>query len=271
MSSEKGHDLIWSRPEPGERRPRFSRQQIAATALAIADAEGFEALSMRRIAAELGAGTMTLYHYVRNKEELVALMDDAHMAESLVPEAELPEHWRTALTVIARRTRAALMRHPWALQALQAAQFGPNAMRHFEQSLAALAQTPLDAATKFAVLAIVDDYVFGNVLRAGEVLARRQAPREEVEAVIAYAMSEIRAGRYPHTQALLGETRPGETPRPEETQAGQFDADAVFDQGLEALLDGLALRFGLAPSEPAPVQPGFGSGRQGSAPGGEPV
>ena len=163
------------------------------------------------------------------------------------------------------------MRHPWAVQALQAAQFGPNAMRHFEQSLAALAQTPLDAATKFAVLAIVDDYVFGNVLRAGEVLARRQAPREEVEAVIAYAMSEIRAGRYPHTQALLGETRPGETPRPEETQAGQFDADAVFDQGLEALLDGLALRFGLAPSEPAPVQPGFGSGRQGSAPGGEPV
>src|SRR5262245_57805472 len=269
MSSEKGYDLIWSRPEPGERRPRFSRQQIAATALAIADAEGFEALSMRRIAAELGAGTMTLYHYVRNKEELVALMDDAHMAESLVPEAELPEDWRKALTVIARTSRAALMRHPWALQALQAAQFGPNAMRHFEQSLAALARTPLDAATKFAVLAIVDDYVFGNVLRAGEVLARRQAPRDEVEAVMAYAMSEIRTGRYPHTQALLGE--PGETPRPVGTEAGQFDADAVFDQGLEALLDGLALRFGLAPSEPTPVQPGFGSGRQGPAPGGEPV
>lgn len=257
MSSEKGHDLIWSRPEPGERRPRFSRQQIAATALAIADAEGFEAVSMRRIAAELGAGTMTLYHYVRNKEELVALMDDAHIAESLVPEGELPEDWRKALTVIARRTRAALMRHPWALQALQAAQFGPNAMRHFEQSLAALARTPLDGATKFAVLAIVDDYVFGNVLRAGEVLARRQTardrPREEVEAVVAYAMSEIRTGRYPHTQALLGETRPGETPRPEETEAGRFDADAVFDQGLEALLDGLALHFGLAPSEPALV------------------
>lgn len=258
MSSEKGHDLIWSRPEPGERRPRFSRQQIAATALAIADAEGFEAVSMRRIAAELGAGTMTLYHYVRNKEELVALMDDAHMAESLVPEGELPEDWRNALTVIARRTRTALMRHPWALQALQAAQFGPNAMRHFEQSLAALAGTPLDAATKFAVLAVVDDYVFGNVLRAGELSARRQAARdtrEEVEAVMAYAMSEIATGRYPHTQALLGDTRPGETPRPEETEAGRFDADAVFDQGLEALLDGLALRLGLAPSEPAPVEP----------------
>lgn len=266
--------MIWSRPEPGERRPRFSRQQIAATALAIADAEGFEAVSMRRIAGELGAGTMTLYYYVRNKEELVALMDDAHMAEALVPEGELPEDWRQALTVIARRTRAALMRHRWALQALQAAQFGPNAMRHFEQSLAALAQTPLDAATKFAVLAVVDDYVFGNVLRAGELFARRQAardmPQEEVAAIMAYAMSEIRTGRYPHTQALLGDTRPGETPRPEEVPAGRFDADAVFDQGLEALLDGLALRFGLAPSEPAPVEPGFGSGRRGRDLGSQP-
>src|SRR5262249_50011294 len=115
MSSEKGYDLIWSRPEPGERRPRFSRQQIAATALAIADAEGFEALSMRRIAAELGAGTMTLYHYVRNKEELVALMDDAHMAESLVPEAERPEDWRKALTGICGRDREGVWRRTLSL------------------------------------------------------------------------------------------------------------------------------------------------------------
>jgi AcrR family transcriptional regulator len=257
MSSDKGHDLIWSRPEPAERRPRFSRRQIAETALAIADAEGFEAVSMRRIAAELGAGTMTLYHYVRNKEELVALMDDAHMAESLVAAGELPQDWRAALTVIARRTRAVLMRHPWALQSLQAAQFGPNAMRHFEQSLAALAHTPLDAPAKFSVLAIVDDYVFGNVLRAGEMLARRQAARdtspEEVEAVMAYAMSEMRTGRYPHMQALLGDVGPGEAPGPEEVGAGMYDADAWFDRGLEALLDGIALRFGLPPSEPAPA------------------
>src|SRR5215207_5547112 len=66
---------IWARPEPGERRPAHTREKIAETAIAIADAEGFEAVSMRRIAAELGAGTMTLYHYVRTKDELVALMD----------------------------------------------------------------------------------------------------------------------------------------------------------------------------------------------------
>ena len=64
-------ELDLDRPEPGARRPRHTREQIAAAALAIADAEGFEAVSMRRVAAELGAGTMTLYHYVRTKDELV--------------------------------------------------------------------------------------------------------------------------------------------------------------------------------------------------------
>src|SRR6185436_15098966 len=98
-------DSIWERPEPGARRPRYTREQIARTALAIADAEGFEAVSMRRVASELGAGTMTLYHYVRNKDELIELMDDAMMSELIVPDDEMPSDWREALTAIARRSR----------------------------------------------------------------------------------------------------------------------------------------------------------------------
>ena len=85
MASVDESALIWTRPEPGTRRPKFTRDQIASTALAIADTEGFAAVSMRRIAAELGAGTMTLYYYVRTKDELVALMDDAIMGEVLDP------------------------------------------------------------------------------------------------------------------------------------------------------------------------------------------
>jgi len=78
--------LLWAR---STRRPKHTREQIAATALAIADAEGIEAVTMRRIAAELGAGTMTLYHYVASKAELTALMLDAIMAEQLAPVADL--------------------------------------------------------------------------------------------------------------------------------------------------------------------------------------
>ena len=166
---------IWTRPEPGARKPRFSREQIAAAALAIADTEGFEAVSIRRVAAELGAGTMSLYRYISAKSNLVALMDDAIMGESLIPGGQLPADWREALAMIARSTRETLLRHPWAVQALQgrgaAAQdgpFGPNGLRHFEQSLAAVATAPLDTAAKLDLLAIVDNYVFGHVMRAGE-------------------------------------------------------------------------------------------------------
>ena len=139
-------DLIWLRPEPSERRPRFSRDQITATALLIADVDGFEAVTMKRIATELGAGTMSLYYYVRTKADVVALMQDAILADLLIPDDELPSHWREAVTVIARRTRDVLLAHPWSIASLNEAQFGPNAMRHIEQSLAALgcAGTPDD-------------------------------------------------------------------------------------------------------------------------------
>ena len=114
--SKTDHLPIWLRPEPAERKPRLTRDKIALAALFIADRAGFEAVSMREVASQLGAGTMTLYHYVRTKDDLVALMDDALMAEVLVPERELPKGWREQLAAIARRTRAVYTRHPWALK-----------------------------------------------------------------------------------------------------------------------------------------------------------
>src|SRR4051812_43136392 len=70
---------LWTRPSPSARRPRFTRDEIAATAMRIADTEGFAAVSMRRIASELDSGTMTLYHYVRTKDELLTLIVDTIM------------------------------------------------------------------------------------------------------------------------------------------------------------------------------------------------
>ncbi len=70
---------VWTRPGPGSRKPLFSRDEIAAAAVKIADEEGFDALSMRRLAAELDAGTMTLYHYVKTKDELLSLVSDRLM------------------------------------------------------------------------------------------------------------------------------------------------------------------------------------------------
>jgi AcrR family transcriptional regulator len=145
------------------KRVQLSRERIAATALAIADAEGFHAVSMRRVAQELGVGTMSLYYYVKTKDDLIAVMDDALMGEILLP--SLPKGWKRAITEIATRTLAVFLRHPCALVSMSSAPPGLNAMRHMEQCLEALAETTMTAEQKLTLLAIVDDFVFGHALR----------------------------------------------------------------------------------------------------------
>ena len=237
MSTSPDTRPIWVRPEPGTRRARFSREQIAAAALAIADAEGFEAVSMRRIAAQLGAGTMSLYRYISTKDDLVTLMDDALMGESLVAEGELPADWRAALTLIARQTRAALLRHPWAVVSLQGrgaagrdGSFGPNGLRHFEQSLAALDGAPLDTAAKLELLTIVDDYVMGSVLRSGEMQDRDQADPRYAAAVMEFITGQLATGEFPRIAALSQDP----------AAAGLTDPDRVaarFERGLALLIE----------------------------------
>src|ERR1700739_1083731 len=105
---------IWAVSAPSARRPRFSREQLAEAALALADADGFDALTMRRVAEDLGAGTMTLYYYVRTKEDLLALVEDAMMGETFEACDPLPKAWRRAVRKLATATRTTYVRHPWA-------------------------------------------------------------------------------------------------------------------------------------------------------------
>jgi AcrR family transcriptional regulator len=156
---------VWTRADRGSRKPRFNRDSIAAAAIRIADAEGFEAVSMRRLAAELDAGTMTLYHYVRTKDELLTLVVDAFLGEVVLsPAQRLPRDWRAAITMIARRTRDALRRHPWILDITDDPNIGPNAMRHFDQSWQALAPLTASFDDKLDLITVVDEYVFGFCL-----------------------------------------------------------------------------------------------------------
>src|SRR6202049_6134 len=96
-----------------KRKSRWTREKIATVALAIADKEGFEAVSMRRVAQELQVGTMSLYYYVKTKDDLIAVMDDALMFEAILP--AMPKNWKRAITEIATRTHSIFLRHPWAL------------------------------------------------------------------------------------------------------------------------------------------------------------
>ena len=249
---ETASDLIWLRPEPNERRPRLRREQIAAAALRIADAEGFEAVTMKRVASELGAGTMTLYYYVRAKADVVALMQDAILADLLIPDDELPAHWREAVTTIARRTRDVLLAHPWSVASLNDAQFGPNAMRHVEQSLAALDELDLEPAAKLSLWGTVDDYVFGSALHTIETLSRAAAAEHNPQLVadaITFGQQQLATGEFPRLTALYQHpTAPNQSVRTDGEGTSLQSTSALladqFEHGLTALLDGLGMRRG---------------------------
>lgn len=246
MSRAQKHDLIWLRPEPNDRRPRFNREQITVAVLKIADIEGFEAVTMKRIAEELDCGTMTLYYYVRTKADIVALMHDAILAEILVP--QLPADWREAVCAIARRTRGVLLAHPWSVVSLNDAQFGPNAMRHVEQSLAALDTLDLAPADKLAFWGIVDDYVFGSALRTVASLSRIAASENNPTLLAdarAFTGQQLATGQFPRL-ASFERKRPlqdqfahGKRASPHRTAV----LATQFERGLKAVLDGLALRM----------------------------
>jgi AcrR family transcriptional regulator len=174
----------------------LSREKIAAAALAIADAEGFSSVSMRRIAQEMGVGTMSLYYYVKTKADLIAVMDDALMGEVLAP--SLPRSWREALTMIATRTRDVFLRHPWALSSMLSAPPGVNAMHHMEQCLQALAGTTMTIREKLALLAIIDDFVFGYALREAA-----SDPKVDLN----FARAQLATGAFPRLKEAFGKGR----------------------------------------------------------------
>ena len=195
------------------RPSQLSREKIAAAALAIADSDGFASVSMRRIAQEMGVGTMSLYYYVKTKADLIAVMDDALMGEVLAP--SLPANWREALTVIATRTRDVFLRHPWALSSMLSAPPGINAMRHMEQCLQALAGTSMSTREKFALLAIVDDFVFGYALREAA-----NDPKVDLK----FARAQLATGAFPRLKEAFGKGRIPASPD-------------RFQMGLRTLLD----------------------------------
>jgi AcrR family transcriptional regulator len=231
------HDVLdlWTRTEPGARKPRFTRDEIAAAAVRIADDEGIGALSMRRLAAELEAGTMTLYHYVRTKDELLTLVTDAVMAELLVPDDEMPADWRDAMTLLAHTSRAALVRHPWVFDIVDDPAVGPNGVRHFDQSLQAVASLPGTLEDKLDVIAAVDEYVFGYCLHARNDFADGDGPKDD-RAMVRYVAELARGGGYPRISALI--EAHGVEPLWHKVSAHGRD-EHRFDRNLARLLDGI--------------------------------
>jgi AcrR family transcriptional regulator len=232
---------VWLRPERKTRRrqPR-TRREVAKAAITVVDRDGPDALTMRRVAAQLGIATMSLYSYVADKDELLDLVADEMLGE-IVVEEELPSDWREALTLIARRTRAFFLNHPWVISYLDHADpaVGPNMLRHMEQSLAAVASLELDPLQRQSVPRVVDEYVFGAALNAIDDQIQREYRKGADPARAAgshrFVQLMVESGQFPHIAETMREGV--ELPYLEEPLES---SEARFERGLGWLLDGIA-------------------------------
>jgi AcrR family transcriptional regulator len=228
------HVSIWAVPErPGRGpRPAYSRAQITEAAVRIADADGLDAASMRRIAAELGTGAMSLYRYVPSRDDLLDLMTDHVLGEMDIPDRPSGD-WRADLALIAERTRAVWLRHPW-LAGLRRtrASLGPRQLRLMEFAFGAMdVGVPIDTA--FVLMDMLSGYV-ERVVR-NEIEWRREiadtgmTPERWMAQNGPYIGDLLKTGDYPMLERIVVDA-----------QLPHMPPDEQFRFGLDRVLDCIA-------------------------------
>lgn len=218
-----------ARPVP----PEIDRSDVIRTAIAIADAEGSVAVSMRRVATELGVATMSLYRHVSGKDDLLERMVDTAFGDHRLPSPP-PEDWMAALEAGARGLWRIFRRHPWAAQvmSLTRPQVTPHALAYTEWVLSALNRAGVPPRRMLQVHLTVFSYVRGLAASLEpEVVAEQETGLtygEFVDAQDAAFTELVSSGAYPTFQEIA---------------AGvdfDLDLDEQFEFGLRHLLAGLA-------------------------------
>lgn len=229
---------VWTREQRRTDQPALSRDAIVREAIAMLDADGIEALSMRKLGARLNAGATSLYRHVATKDELMELAVDEVTAEVHVPPADSPD-WRAAVTEAAGSFRTTALRHPWlplVLGQAGLAYLGPNYMS-FSERLAALFTAAGFPEPSRAIDAVFS-YVIGMSTTEAAWLttvARSGESEAEFVARLLPTAQQVSAG-YDHLAAAGPETS-AQAADPAKLR------DDKFAYGLEVVLDGLALRL----------------------------
>ena len=230
---------VRERPHKGP-RPGLSLGRIVDAAVRVADAEGLDALSMSRVAAELGTAPMSLYRHVSAKEELLTLMVDAAWGPvSDVPASDEPapgEGWRAGLSRWAWALRAGARRHPWGVRIpLNGLPIMPNEVAWFENALACMAGTGLSEARKASVIMLLAGYVRTLATTEADIAAAIRAsglaPSQWMAADPRMLAELADPARFPALARFIA--------------AGVFEAedgpDDEFIFGLDRILDGVAV------------------------------
>jgi AcrR family transcriptional regulator len=223
---------VRERPHKGP-KPALSLARIVDAAMRVADAEGLDAVSMGRVAAELGAAPMSLYRHVSSKEELLRLMVDATWGDSPGPPAP-GESWRDGLSRWAWAMRAAIRRHPWVVRIpISGLPILPREIAWFEDALACMTGTGLTEARKASVAMLLAGYVRNLATTEADIEAAIRAsglaPDEWMASYPRMLRQLADPRRYPALTAFI--------------EAGVFDAadepDDEFVFGLDRILDGI--------------------------------
>lgn len=210
---------------PDSRRGTLNRERVLAAAIELADEIGVEALTIRRLAAALGVGAMTIYHHVPSKEEIID-----GMVEMVYAEIELPEkgtEWRTAMRERCKSARAVLGRHPWAAPLMESRlNPGPANLRHHDAVIGCLREGGLSLQMTAHAYAILDSFIYGFAFEEAMLPAQGGEGFAQVAREIAAQMAF--AG-YPYLAELTTDhvLQPG------------YDFGDSFEFGLDLIIDGL--------------------------------
>ena len=212
-------------PDAAPRTP-LTRQRVLRAAVALADRGGVGALSMRKLAQELGVEAMSLYHHVANKDDILDGIVDVVFGEIELPTGEAG--WEAAMRRRSVSAREALRRHPWATGLMESRRTpGPANIRHHDAVLGVLRNAGFPVELAAHAYSLLDSYIYGFALQ--EASLPFHTPEETAE-VAKEIMSVFPADDYPHLAEIATEhvLQPG------------YDYGDEFLYGLDLILDGLA-------------------------------
>jgi DNA-binding transcriptional regulator YhcF (GntR family) len=234
----------------------LSRSRIVSTAIEIADTEGMPALSMRRIASELDASTMSLYRYVRGKDELILHMIDAVFGE--VPPPKRPEGWRNQLELGAHTIWAMFKRHPWLapVMSLTRPQMAPNALHYTSWVLKSLEPLGLDINTMVHIHVTLFGYVRG--------IGTSLEPEAEAEQDTGVNSDEWMQTQEDRFNAAASSAGYDNLLKPMMETDLDMDLNTIFEFGLARILDGLSVLVTQSQSARSQLATGGRSRRGGS-------
>ncbi|MFC4912443.1 TetR/AcrR family transcriptional regulator [Actinomadura gamaensis] len=241
MADEQVVPSVWARPEKSRSaRPALSREQIVTEAIKLLDAEGVDALSMRKLGQALNAGATSLYRHVANKDQLLELVVDEIYGELRVPSLDDPAEWRRAIAVLAHEMRDMILRHPWIapiLGLVGSTYLGPNVTGLTEEMLGLMEEAGFSLLEGNRAVKALFAYVIGwTVSEAAWLLALARSGQteeewlEQIRPAMDYAMANN--PRLARLYAAQRDAHPA-------TEPAQSIPQDEFDYGLARFLDGL--------------------------------